>query len=256
MTLAHNLGMDVVAEGVETSDQVGTSSSILGCEYGQGFFFSRPVDGPVAEALLAGEMHPGEAREAIRASTRRRPRPGRSPPELPDPSPIQPGAEKCRNYRKNRFTRRGVCFIRRTGRSGRGGDPDRGERHLDGVKCRTRNDRSAPRRRESKHLGEPAIPQGRRTRDAPAIAAMHILWITAGLGCDGDSIAMTAATQPSLEDLVLGAIPGLPEVRLHHPVLAYENGDEFLESWYRAAEGRLDPFLLVVEGSIPERAGR
>jgi hydrogenase small subunit len=80
---------------------------------------------------------------------------------------------------------------------------------------------------------------------------MHILWITAGLGCDGDSIAMTAATQPSLEDLVLGAMPGLPEVHLHHPVLAYENGDAFLESWHRAAAGRLDPFLLVVEGSIP-----
>ena len=100
------------------------------------------------------------------------------------------------------------------------------------------------------------FPTDGRLSDAPAVEAMHILWITAGLGCDGDSIAITAATQPSLEDLVLGAIPGLPEVRLHHPVLAYENGDEFLESWYRAAEGRLDPFLLVVEGSIPdERTG-
>jgi len=33
---------------------------------------------------------------------------------------------------------------------------------------------------------------------------IDILWITAGLGCDGESIAMTAATQPSIEDLVLG----------------------------------------------------
>jgi hydrogenase small subunit len=105
-------------------------------------------------------------------------------------------------------------------------------------------------------MAESAIPHGRRTQRAPAIEAMHILWITAGLGCDGDSIAITAATQPSLEDLVLGAIPGLPEVRLHHPVLAYENGDEFLETWFRAAEGRLGPFLLVIEGSIPdERIG-
>ncbi len=73
---------------------------------------------------------------------------------------------------------------------------------------------------------------------------MHIIWVTGGLGCDGDSIAITAATQPSLEDLVLGAIPDLPAVHLHHPVLAYENGDEFLESWYLAAEGRLGPFLF------------
>ena len=59
-------------------------------------------------------------------------------------------------------------------------------------------------------MAEPLIPYGRRTQPNPAIEAMHILWITAGLGCDGDSIAITAATQPSLEDLVLGAIPGLP----------------------------------------------
>ena len=30
------------------------------------------------------------------------------------------------------------------------------------------------------------------------ITEIDVLWITAGLGCDGDTIAMTAATQPSL----------------------------------------------------------
>jgi hydrogenase small subunit len=53
----------------------------------------------------------------------------------------------------------------------------------------------------------------------PALAEMHVIWITAGLGCDGDTIAMTAATNPSIEDLVLGALPGIPMVRLHNPVL-------------------------------------
>jgi len=80
---------------------------------------------------------------------------------------------------------------------------------------------------------------------------IHILWITAGLGCDGDTIAITAATQPSIEDLLLGAIPGVPKVHLHNPVLAYENADDFLKDWYRAVEGQLGPFILVVEGSIP-----
>ena len=37
------------------------------------------------------------------------------------------------------------------------------------------------------------------------IKELDVLWITAGLGCDGDTIAMTAATQPSIEDIVLGA---------------------------------------------------
>jgi hydrogenase small subunit len=50
----------------------------------------------------------------------------------------------------------------------------------------------------------------------------------------------------------MGAIPGLPKVHLHNPVLAYEVGDEFMQYWHLADEGRLDaPFVLVIEGSIP-----
>jgi len=83
------------------------------------------------------------------------------------------------------------------------------------------------------------------------IKRIDILWITAGLGCDGETIAMTAATQPSIEDIVLGAIPWIPEVKLHNPVLSYEVGDDFMNFLYRAEEGKLDPFILVIEGSIP-----
>ena len=39
VALAHNLGMDVVAEGVETSGQL-SQLLALGCEYAQGFYFS------------------------------------------------------------------------------------------------------------------------------------------------------------------------------------------------------------------------
>ncbi len=35
-------------------------------------------------------------------------------------------------------------------------------------------------------------------------------------GCDGDTIAMTAATQPSLEDILFGAIRWIPKVKLHN----------------------------------------
>ncbi len=96
-----------------------------------------------------------------------------------------------------------------------------------------------------------APPYGRSTQRPPAVKEVHILWITAGLSCDGDSVSITAATQPSIEDVLLGAIPGLPKVHLHNPVLAYEVGDDFMKAWYQAEEGRLDPFVLVVEGSIP-----
>ncbi|HLO49255.1 MAG TPA: EAL domain-containing protein, partial [Kamptonema sp.] len=52
VTLAHSLGMDVVAEGVETSHQLAQLRS-LGCEFGQGYFFSRPVESNAATALLS-----------------------------------------------------------------------------------------------------------------------------------------------------------------------------------------------------------
>ena len=51
--LAQNLGMDVVAEGVETEGQRAQLSAFE-CEFGQGYYFSRPMDGEAAEAFLLG----------------------------------------------------------------------------------------------------------------------------------------------------------------------------------------------------------
>ena len=79
----------------------------------------------------------------------------------------------------------------------------------------------------------------------------HVIWMTTGLGCDGDSVAMTSATNPSLEDIITQAIPGMPKVVVHTPVLAYENGAEFMQAWWDAEAGKLDPFVLIIEGSIP-----
>jgi len=54
ITLAHNLGLDVTAEGIETPEQLAGLRE-LGCESGQGYFFSRPVDALKAEALIAAK---------------------------------------------------------------------------------------------------------------------------------------------------------------------------------------------------------
>jgi len=51
ITLAHSLGMDVIAEGVETHEQF-ARLALLGCEYGQGYHFSKPVSDDEATALL------------------------------------------------------------------------------------------------------------------------------------------------------------------------------------------------------------
>ena len=61
-TLAHDLGKSLVAEGVETPEQLARLRS-MGCEYGQGWLFSRPMDafqaGAILEADERAEAFPG-----------------------------------------------------------------------------------------------------------------------------------------------------------------------------------------------------
>nr|WP_290223361.1 EAL domain-containing protein [Trichocoleus desertorum] len=52
VTLAWNLGMDVIAEGVETAKQLAQLKA-LKCEYAQGYFFARPLNCEAATALIA-----------------------------------------------------------------------------------------------------------------------------------------------------------------------------------------------------------
>ena len=67
---------------------------------------------------------------------------------------------------------------------------------------------------------------------------------------------MTAATQPSIEDLLSGAIPWTPRVKLYNSFLAPEVGDEFVRFFYQGAAGELGHFILVVEGSIPDETNK
>ncbi len=58
--LAHELGIEVIAEGVETEGQVVFLLS-AGCEHAQGYYFSRPVNAERATALLRlGRVQPGQ----------------------------------------------------------------------------------------------------------------------------------------------------------------------------------------------------
>jgi diguanylate cyclase (GGDEF)-like protein/PAS domain S-box-containing protein len=56
LTLGHNLGLKVVAEGVETIEQVAKLQG-LGCEYAQGYYFSMPINTQETTDLLAAEKH-------------------------------------------------------------------------------------------------------------------------------------------------------------------------------------------------------
>ena len=54
--LAQNLGMNVIAEGVETSEQMELLRA-LNCDYGQGYLFSPPVDAAAVAELLQARQH-------------------------------------------------------------------------------------------------------------------------------------------------------------------------------------------------------
>jgi len=52
IVMAHKLGIKVIAEGVETEEQ-GRLLAAAGCDYGQGYYYSRPVPAAKFEELLS-----------------------------------------------------------------------------------------------------------------------------------------------------------------------------------------------------------
>jgi EAL domain-containing protein (putative c-di-GMP-specific phosphodiesterase class I) len=67
IALANNLGMDVIAEGVETSEQV-TELSGLNCDFVQGYLLSHPIDAEAMSALIQ-ETNPMVRRAGLDAFT-------------------------------------------------------------------------------------------------------------------------------------------------------------------------------------------
>jgi hydrogenase small subunit len=102
-------------------------------------------------------------------------------------------------------------------------------------------------------MEERFVTETQATSYGAGVEEVHVLWISEGMSCDGDTISVTAATLPSIEDVLLGNIPGLPQVHLHNKVLDPSlGGEEYLQVFRQAANDELDaPFVLVIEGSIP-----
>ncbi len=81
---------------------------------------------------------------------------------------------------------------------------------------------------------------------------IHVFWM-AGMSCDGCTITVAGATNPGIEGLLLGTVPAMPKMLLHHPVLSVEAGSEFMQSFKDAHAGKLeDPYVVVFEGSVPD----
>lgn len=83
---------------------------------------------------------------------------------------------------------------------------------------------------------------------------VYLIWL-AGASCEGCTVAATGATHPRIEQLLVGAIPGLPRVELVHCLGSVESGAEWVENLLRAERGELDaPYLLTWEGSVLDEA--
>src|SRR5262245_48697914 len=99
---------------------------------------------------------------------------------------------------------------------------------------------------------DPAV--GREGALLGPIKVVHALWL-AGMSCDGCSVAVTGATSPSVEDLLLGRLPGVPRLVLHHPVVSVEAGHAFTENFRLAADGKLNaPYVVIFEGSVADES--
>ncbi len=81
---------------------------------------------------------------------------------------------------------------------------------------------------------------------------IHLFWLQ-GMGCDGCTTSLLSANRPSLEEMVLGTVPRIPRIILHHPMLDEDSGPDFMSAYRQAVEGTLGaPYVVVLEGSIPD----
>jgi hydrogenase small subunit len=94
---------------------------------------------------------------------------------------------------------------------------------------------------------------GRAIMEGP-IKKIVAFWLS-GMSCDGCSISALGATEPSVEELLTGALPGIPMVVLQHHATAIEAGDHFTRQMERAANGTLGaPYVVIYEGSVADES--
>ena len=87
---------------------------------------------------------------------------------------------------------------------------------------------------------------------AMADTVVNVLWIPAGLSCDGDSVALTGAMQPSIEEIALGALPGLAgrQVSLAAHRIQPRAAQNFLKRFLKPNAASSIRSCSCIEGSI------
>jgi hydrogenase small subunit len=88
----------------------------------------------------------------------------------------------------------------------------------------------------------------------PEPKEINLIWLE-GQDCAGDTISIKQASNPTLIDIVTGAVPGLGGLKLvFHPTLMPTWGDDAAKVLVDAMAGKYDPFVLILEGAIPDES--
>jgi hydrogenase small subunit len=86
------------------------------------------------------------------------------------------------------------------------------------------------------------------------IDKIHVIWLP-GQACTGCTVSLLNASHPNLLDLLTGFIPQAAGVTLdYHATVMLPWGDEALAAVDAAEKGELAPFVLVLEGAIPDES--
>ncbi len=104
----------------------------------------------------------------------------------------------------------------------------------------------------SAELHQRLLETGGRMDSMGPLKKVYVFWLP-GMSCDGCTVSTIGATEPSIEELLTGALPGVPVMILHHYQFQMESGDHFTHLLEQADAGALDaPYIIVYEGSIPD----
>jgi len=86
------------------------------------------------------------------------------------------------------------------------------------------------------------------------IDKIHVIWLP-GQACTGCTVSLLNASHPSVLDLLTGFIPQAAGVTLdYHATIMLPWGEEALQAVNAAEKGELGPFVLVLEGAIPDES--
>lgn len=87
---------------------------------------------------------------------------------------------------------------------------------------------------------------------AEKLAPINLIWLQ-GSGCTGDTVALISARDPSLVDVMTGVLPEVEGINIaFHPTIMVPHGEHAMSALDDAKAGKLDPFVLVLEGAVPD----